>query len=1365
MRQPASGAGPRIYLLGHFEVRLGDELIIDSSWSRGKAAALLKLLAVQKDRALHREQVFDTLWPQLDPSAAANNLRKNLHYLRSEFSGHGDGNSLLAAKREILELSPDVWLDIDAFSHEAAAARKARSNPSTYERALALYAGDLLPEDIYADWTRPRREALRSLYNDLLAEIGDLYEADGQAIAAEDRLRELLAADPLREDAHRSLMRILARVGKRERSLRQYRSCRDVLKRELGIDLSVETEALYKDILDGNVAASKLAPTREAIPLATEPQHADLPTSTQVRSAPATILFTNVVSSMELLRREGAESAQRVVEAHHRLLRQAIVENDGREAKWQGDHVMATFHSVADAVRSAIAMQLSTQRPLVGERLQIRVGLNTGQVLEEDGDYFGTPVVVARRLCDRAQGGQILCSSVVAGLLFGRQAFKFRDCGPLELKGIAEAVPTSEVMYEPEEAGALLRQTPLVGRTEEISKVNQALDQAREGSGGLVMIAGEPGTGKTRLASELAAGAHQRGMLALTGRCYEIEGSAPYIPFVEIVEASAKVVPAESLREALGDSAPEVAKLIPDLRRLFPDIPAPPELPPEQGRRYLFNGIRDFLTRTGQQQPLFLVLEDLQWADDSTLLLLQHIAQGLHDAPILILGTYRDVEVDAGGPLARTLEELARQRLSEPIALERLPQGDVVAMMRAISGHEPPQPLVDVVYGATEGNPFFVEEVIHHLAEEGKLFDTQGSWLPDLELSEIEVPEGVRLVIWRRLERVGEDCRRALISAAIIGRRFSFELLEALGDADADTLLDAMDEAERAHLITSTDDESEDRLAFGHELIRQTLLAGVSAPRRQRLHLRVAGAIEQLYAANVEEHAADLAHHLSQAGSAADLLKTVKYLTLAGDQALSAAAFERALHLFENAFSRQAAHEGPGRIDLLFKRGLALRSLGRWDEALRDWREALDAYEELGDAEAVGRISSEITVQLLWDGRFVEALEVSRRGIIALGERLSADRCRLLATAGLTLSAAGSYAAGDGMITQSVGLAQKLGDERLHGWGLDAKTAHHWVYTQLQEAVDAGLEAAALLRSAGDLWALAHALWPPQQALVWLCRLDEAAKIGEELEPLAARLGHVGALLAAGRSRGWRELMLTPELDRFEAFAKSDLELCRSADVPWISNSYRYLGLADFWRGRWDEARKNFQEAASLEQGSLGGGDWGFLFLFKAYCGDKDEALAMLQQKMGDLPRSGQPNTNGAWIRLLTVVEGLALLSERESAAGLYSLVIEAIDTGAVVCPLGEKFLQTVAGIAAACGGQWQMAEKHYRTALRQAHELPHKMEQPEVRRFYARMLIDRGGQGDRDKAQELLTEAIDMYGQIGMPKHAEMAEDMMAEA
>src|SRR5439155_1482774 len=208
---------------------------------------------------------------------------------------------------------------------------------------------------------------------------------------------------------------------------------------------------------------------------------------------PVTLLFTDLINSTELLRRVGDERAQRIFQAHHKLLRDAVAANGGHEGEWLGDGLMVAFPSAAAAVRCAVAMQQAARRRVGGERLVIRVGLNAGEALREETDYFGTPVVVARRLCDRAEGAQILCTQLVAGLLAGRQAFRFRDCGQLELKGVGAPVGACEVVYERDQPTVLLTHTPLVGRAAELARLTQKLEDVGAGHGGLVMLVGEPG--------------------------------------------------------------------------------------------------------------------------------------------------------------------------------------------------------------------------------------------------------------------------------------------------------------------------------------------------------------------------------------------------------------------------------------------------------------------------------------------------------------------------------------------------------------------------------------------------------------------------------------------------------------------------------------------------------------------------------------------------------------------------------------------------------------------------------------------------------------------------------------------------------
>lgn len=271
---------------------------------------------------------------------------------------------------------------------------------------------------------------------------------------------------------------------------------------------------------------------------------------------------------------------------------------------------------------------------------------------------------------------------------------------------------------------------PLIGREAERKELWRLLDEALAGHGSMVLIGGEPGIGKTHLITAILDEARRRGAYANIGHCYEMEGAPPYVPFVEMLEHTARVAPKEGFRIALGDSASEIAKLMPELRRIYSDIPPPVQLPPAQQRRFLFNAYRDFIDRASKTTPIVRVFEDLHWADEPTLLLLEHIAQTLPGSPMLVIGTYRDVELDVTRPFAKTLEMLLRQKLATRIPLRRLAVSGVESMLAAMSGQKPPPSLARVVFDETDGNPFFVEEVFRHLAEEGKLFDAEGQWRP-----------------------------------------------------------------------------------------------------------------------------------------------------------------------------------------------------------------------------------------------------------------------------------------------------------------------------------------------------------------------------------------------------------------------------------------------------------------------------------------------------------------------------------------------------------------------------------------------------------------------------------------------------------
>jgi predicted ATPase len=415
------------------------------------------------------------------------------------------------------------------------------------------------------------------------------------------------------------------------------------------------------------------------------------------------------------------------------------------------------------------------------------------------------------------------------------------------------------------------------------------------------MLAGGPGVGKSRLAMETAEYASRVGFRYLVGHCYERDEPFPFLPFAEIIESNfAEAASLDDFRRRIGENAAELAQIAPSLRRAFPDIPQPLELPPAQKRRHLFQSVSDTMGRAAQTRSQLYIVEDLHWADESTLALLIHLSNRMAQIPVVIIGTYRGGYSENNPALVRTLEELIRMGI-RPLKLGGLSKDATAQMLRGLSQRQDvPESLVSLIFEESQGNPFFVEEVYRHLIEDGKVFDAAGQFRTDVEIDEIDVPENVRLIIGRRLERLDENEKPALTAAAVIGRSFSFELLAAICEIDVDELFTILEKAQQMGIIVASSHEPERPFTFTHELVRQTLLAGISAPRLQQLHARAANAIERLEPGAVDELAGEIADHLLKAGSFADRQRLVRWPTLAGKVALEAAAFEAARRSFQS---------------------------------------------------------------------------------------------------------------------------------------------------------------------------------------------------------------------------------------------------------------------------------------------------------------------------------------------------------------------------------------------------------------------------------------------------------------------------------
>jgi hypothetical protein len=492
-------------------------------------------------------------------------------------------------------------------------------------------------------------------------------------------------------------------------------------------------------------------------------------------------------------------------------------------------------------------------------------------------------------------------------------------------------------------SGAALPPTPIlntamgvigfVGRDHELEKISAAWERARSGERQLVLLAGEPGIGKTRLATEFARRRASEGATVLVGRSDE-ESLVPYQPFVEALNWYARVCPEAELRAqltAIGGGA-ELGQLMPELVRRITDLPVPAPMNADGQRYRLFEAVRALLSAASSVRPMVVIFDDLHWADKPTLLMLRHLLRSADASALCLIGTYRDSELARTHPLAEALADLRREPSVTRLSLRGLDEEQTRGLIAMVAGPDLPPRLTSLVANSTDGNPFFIAEILRHLSETGalrQLREASGAGVADFGL-----PEGIKEVIGRRLSRLSEECNRALGLASVIGRDFDLDVLIAMGDIAEDRLLDALDEGIRARLIVEVPG-SPQRFAFMHALIRETLYGELTSTRRVRLHRRVGEAIEQLSSARPAPPLADLAYHFAQAAPAGAADKAVDYAARAGDRAADALALEEAARLYDMALQAlEFKPAGPEadlrRADLHARRARAFGGMAQW---------------------------------------------------------------------------------------------------------------------------------------------------------------------------------------------------------------------------------------------------------------------------------------------------------------------------------------------------------------------------------------------------------------------------------------------------
>jgi hypothetical protein len=517
-------------------------------------------------------------------------------------------------------------------------------------------------------------------------------------------------------------------------------------------------------------------------------------------------------------------------------------------------------------------------------------------------------------------------------------------------KGKSNAVLAKESKAELENP---LYRRHFVGRENELKQLQSAFDGAISGKGALMMVVGEPGIGKTAVCEQLATFVTLRGGKTLWGHCYE-EGSLslPYLAFIEAIRSYVLDTETDTLKKELGSGATDVARIVSEIREKLKVEPRSAENP-EEDRYRLMQAVTGFLANAANVKPLLVILEDLHDADKGTLEMLAYISRNLTKTRLLIIGTYRDIEVDRNHPLSAALAELRRVSSFGRVLLRGLNIDEVRRMLVGITQEEVPMALAEAVHRQTEGNPLFVQEVVRYLSEQKLLVRASGKIATTGHTPmEMNIPEGLRDVIGKRLSALTPECNQLLSAAAVIGRDFDLEILKTLTEMSEETFMNALNEAVRLSVLEERSQVGLVRYRFTHAFFRQTLYEELIAPRRLRLHQQVARALEKHYARRLDEHASELAEHFSQSTDAGDLAKAVSYGEMAAKRAAEVYAYGEAARLLAQSVEIQRVLDPDDKAkmcDLL----LALGEVRMW---AGEPRHALDieAPAALSLAKAIG---------------------------------------------------------------------------------------------------------------------------------------------------------------------------------------------------------------------------------------------------------------------------------------------------------------------------------------------------------------------------------------------------------------------------
>jgi DNA-binding CsgD family transcriptional regulator len=722
-----------------------------------------------------------------------------------------------------------------------------------------------------------------------------------------------------------------------------------------------------------------------------------------------------------------------------------------------------------------------------------------------------------------------------------------------------------------------------VGRDAELHQLQSAYDAAAEGRPALVALAGEPGIGKTALCTQLTRYVAGHGGRAVWGHCSEADSlSLAYLPVVQALEAYVSSVDTAQLEADLGSTANLLARIVPRIRQRLGVQVDVSTADPDEDRWHLFQAVLGLLRSGAIRQPMLLVLEDLHEADRGTLDLLVHIARQIGDTRLLLVGTYRDVEVDRTHPLSSTLAELRRFPCFTRLGLRGLSVAEVHNFYCQLRGQDVPLSRAETVHQQTEGNPLFVQEYLRYLVEVGLVVERGGSYVPrDVSLVEAEVPEGLRDIVGKRLSQFSDRTNEVLHIAAVIGQEFRLDTLQRIAGLSEDVLFEALEDAHaRAIIDESSGFGASMSFRFTHAFFRQTLYEEIFAPRRIRWHRLIGTVLEELYSDRLEEHAGELAAHYAHSSDPADLARAIAYDELAAAQAMRVYAYGEAARHLERALEVESVldvREPLKRCDLLLAMGEAILCMEQVTPAVTGIAtEAFDLAEQMSDPRRAAR-ATVLALDALsrpWPGVLANTPEV--REWVQRADRYAPNDSteRVYADVWLGLLAIGSGRIADVTVPllRAVDLARRLGDDVAYAAAAGYALTHVAELSQVDVVAQMALDFLSHSHAHMRLADVAHALTGAGRLVLGTGERDAAERAWDELDQLSTRSHESIVRLQALPNRGIRAL-LDGDLEVAAAELEAESQFGQSVGRPTERMFLRLASIRSLhYLGRLDDA-------------------------------------------------------------------------------------------------------------------------------------------------------------------------------------------------